>query len=177
MKGDDRAFYSDEKFYKKMVRPYVKRGKPFFIVINQIDKIEPFREWDSQNKRPSENQLKNIEEKRRSVAAFFDLPLAKVLPVSANERYGLMELVDAMINDLPKEQQAVMVDRIINKKKSNNEPSIVSKRAKAKAKKAWWEITLDVVSKTTGILIDSLASPISPIRTISKAAKWFFSWM
>lgn len=179
LKGDDRAFAPDEKFYKKMVRPYIKKGKPFFIVINQIDKIEPFREWDHQNRRPGKNQLKNIEEKRRNVADFFKLPLAKVIPVSANERYGLVELVDAMIYELPKEKKAVMVDRIM----INHEPSIVSRRARTQAKKAWLEITLDVVkevAKTAGILIDTLASPIRPIRTIRtirKAAKLFFSWM
>ncbi len=43
LKGDDRAFSSDEAFYKNVVKPHLDQGKPFFFVLNQVDKIEPFR--------------------------------------------------------------------------------------------------------------------------------------
>ena len=33
LKGDDRAFSSDEEFYKDVVQKYIQAGTPFFIVI------------------------------------------------------------------------------------------------------------------------------------------------
>lgn len=105
LKGDDRAFSSDESFYKQVVKPHMDQGKPFFIVLNQVDKIDPFREWDLENRRPSASQLMNIQEKIRIVSTFFDVPMNHVIPVSANEKYGLIELTDSMIYALPREKQ------------------------------------------------------------------------
>jgi predicted GTPase len=112
LKGDDRAFSSDEQFYKRLIRPYLDAGKPFLIVINQVDKVEPFREWDEKNRRPAGKQAINIEEKHRIVAGIFDRPLEQVITVSANERYHLVELVDAIIHALPNEQKFIVLDKI-----------------------------------------------------------------
>jgi uncharacterized protein len=132
LKGDDRAFSSDEQFYKRLVRPYVKAGKPFFVVINQIDKIEPFREWDEEKRMPSAKQSKNIEEKRIAVSGFFELNMAQVLAVSANERYGLIELVDSIVHMLPNSQKLIVLEKI---KKAEDE-KIKAEEAKAKAEEA-----------------------------------------
>lgn len=111
-KGDDRANASDEDFYKRLIRPYINAGKPFLAVINQVDKIEPFREWDEKENAPGIKQLKNIKEKCVHVANFLNLPVAQVVPVSANERYGLMELVDAIVHALPSDQKAIVLHNI-----------------------------------------------------------------
>ena len=50
-------------FYKNIVKPHLRNGAPFFIVLNQVDKIEPFREWDYESRQPSPKQSKSIEEK------------------------------------------------------------------------------------------------------------------
>lgn len=71
LKGDDRAYTSDEDFYKNVVKPHIEQGKVFFIVVNQVDKIEPFREWDEKNHIPGPNQLQNIEAKLSVVSRFF----------------------------------------------------------------------------------------------------------
>ena len=112
LKGDDRAFSSDEQFYNRLIRPYIKAGKPFLIVINQVDKVEPFREWDVENNRPAGRQATNIEEKHKIVAGIFDRPLEQVITVSANERYHLVELVDAIIHALPNDQKFIVLDKI-----------------------------------------------------------------
>lgn len=111
-KGDDRANASDEDFYKRLIRPYVDEGKPFIAVINQVDKIEPFREWNETENAPGIKQLKNIKEKCSHVANFLKLPVTQVIPVSANERYGLMELVDAIVHALPDEQKSIVLHDI-----------------------------------------------------------------
>lgn len=58
IKGDDRAFSADEHFYKNVLKPAGGEEKTLFV-LNQVDKIEPFREWDVQNAQPSPAQKKH----------------------------------------------------------------------------------------------------------------------
>lgn len=111
-KGDDRANASDEDFYKRLIRPYIDAGKPFLAVVNQVDKIEPFREWNEEENLPGPKQQKNIKDKRAHMANFLRLPIAQVVPVSANERYGLTELVDAIVHALPNDKKAIVLHNI-----------------------------------------------------------------
>lgn len=163
IKADDRALASDESFYKRLVRPYMEAGKPFFIVLNQVDKIEPFREWDEQARQPGPKQAANIEEKRRSVAGFFELPLDQVLPVSANERYGLVELVDKVIHALPKEKRVSVLREV----KAENR----SKKSKEEAEEGFIDSVVDVV-------IDVLPFIPKPLKQAAKSVvKKFFKWV
>lgn len=101
LKGDDRAFSSDEQFFKSMVKPHLEQGKPVFFILNQVDMIMPHREWNDDEHEPGPNQLVNIEKKRRMVADFFGIPISKVIAVSAYENYNLVNLVDEIIFALP----------------------------------------------------------------------------
>jgi len=75
LKGDDRTFTSDEEFYTTCMKPYKDKGKPFAVAVNQVDKIEPFREWDEANCKPGSTQEGNIAKKIIYVAKQFgDLP-------------------------------------------------------------------------------------------------------
>lgn len=58
IKSDDRALASDENFYKNIVKPHIVEGKPFFFVLNQVDKIEPFREWDEEKHELDQNNFR-----------------------------------------------------------------------------------------------------------------------
>jgi len=169
LKADDRAYRSDEDFYKEIIKPYSDAGKPFFIVLNQVDKIEPFREWNTEEKSPGLNQLKNINLKRSEVANFFNLPTTRIIPVSANEKYGLMELIDEVIYALPKEKKAIFLDKI------HNPEETVSAPAQEEAKKAWWEVTLEVireVADTARVVIDNLAEPVMKIIGTFLPFRW-----
>lgn len=126
-KGDDRAAASDEHFYKRIIQRYVAAGKPFLAVINQSDKIEPFREWNEEERKPGPKQLSNIEAKRKSISGLLSIPMNKVIAVSANERYGLVELVDSIVHELPNEQKLVVLEKI----KAAEEAEIESAKAKA----------------------------------------------
>lgn len=126
-KGDDRAAASDEDFYKRIIRRYVEAGKPFIAVINQVDKIEPYREWDFDERKPGPKQLTNIEKKRQSIAGLLSIPMNKVIAVSANERYGLVELVDSIVHELPNEQKMIVLEKI----KAAEEAEIAAAQAKA----------------------------------------------
>ncbi|WP_022654351.1 GTPase family protein [Aquaspirillum serpens] len=142
-KADDRAAASDEKFYKRIIRPYIDAGKPFIAVINQVDKIEPFREWDTEERRPGAKQASNIEAKRHHISGLLELPLSQVLAISANERYGLVELVDAIVHTLPNDKKLVVLDKI----KAAEETDIAAKQAEAA--KAQAEVELEKAKAET----------------------------
>lgn len=164
IKGDDRAFSSDETFYKNLVRPYVDKGRPFIIVLNQVDKIEPFREWDESAQKPGAKQAENIEQKRISVAKIFDLPYSCVIPVSANEKYGLVQLVEKIIEVLPADKKAIVLDSVKAENRSEN--------SKAEAKDG-------LISELFNIVTDII--PIAPIakaavKLVTKVFSKIFSW-
>ena len=131
IKADDRAFSSDERFYKKIIKPNLHSKFPFFVVINQVDKIEPFREWDEKNHAPGAKQVKNIEEKRKSVAGFLEIPLSQVTAVSAVENYGLLELVDSIIYALPSEKKISVLKQVTSENRSES--------AQKDAEKGLWD--------------------------------------
>lgn len=114
IKSDDRALASDENFYKNVVKPHIEEGKPFFFVLNQVDKIEPFREWNENEHEPGPKQFQNIYRKVDDVANFFDIAQSKVVPVSANEKYNLTKLVDEFVRALPAEKK-ITAFRAVNK--------------------------------------------------------------
>lgn len=166
IKGDDRAFSTDENFYKYIVKPYIDKGKPFFVVLNQVDKIEPFREWDEQQRCPGVNQAHNIEQKRRYVADVFGLPQSQVLAVSAAERYGLVELVDELIYALPNDKKHIVIDKV--------EEEHRSEQAKKEAENGFFDTVIEVVSTVLGkvvdVVVDAVADKLfTPVRR-------FFSW-
>ncbi len=162
LKGDDRAFSEDERFYKNIVKSHLDQKKPFYIVLNQVDKIEPFREWDLKERAPGANQLKNIDKKIENVANFFGLPKLKVIAVSANESYHLMELVDIITYDLPKEKK---VGFIKNVEKQN-----VSSGATESAKKGF----IDTVVETINEVVVEIKYRVE--RKVEEVKDWLSSW-
>ena len=56
LKGDDRAFSADLDFYKRMVKPAMEQSLPILFILNQVDKIEPFRDWDEEGCEPGPRQ-------------------------------------------------------------------------------------------------------------------------
>lgn len=109
LKADDRAYSVDEQFYREIVAPHMESGKPFFFVLTQADKIEPFREWDESARQPGPNQLANLEKRRQYVAREFGVPASRVLPVSAAESYQLAQLIEEIVFALPDEQKVGLI--------------------------------------------------------------------
>ena len=108
IKADDRAMTSDETFYKNIVKPHISEGKAFFFVLNQVDKVEPFREWDIQRQKPGAKQFLNIHKRIEHLSSFFEIASSKIIPVSANRKYNLIELVDEIVFSLPKEKKYII---------------------------------------------------------------------
>jgi len=169
IKADDRALASDEGFYKRLVRPYMEAGKPFFIVLNQVDKVEPFREWDEQARQPGARQAANIAEKRRSVAGFFGLPLDQVIAVSAGERYGLVELVDRVIHALPRDKRVAVLREVVEDYRSE--------QARQETSRGFLEMVLETVMEVAPIL-SAVAKPLMSLgsKLVSAVGSFFSRW-
>ena len=106
LKADDRTFSADEEFYKTCMKPYIDAGKPFAVAVSQVDKIEPFREWDEIKHLPGPTQEGNIAKKLNYVAQQFgDLKVSQVVAVSANENYNLSNLMLQLIKALPADKR------------------------------------------------------------------------
>lgn len=158
IKADDRALSSDENFYKNIVKPHIDDGKPFFFVLNQVDKIEPFREWNEEKHEPSPKQFQNIYKKIEDISRFFDIAGTKIIPVSANEKYGLTKLVDEFIRALPAEKK-VTVFRAVNEE-------FQSKATGEHVKKTF----LDVVENVICTTIDTMGKVVE--KVIDKLGDW-----
>ena len=114
IKSDDRALAADEHFYINVIKPHIAQGKPFFFVLNQVDKTEPFRKWNYDEHKPCVEQNTTIARKIQSIADFFHVSPASIIPVSALEKYNLSTLVYEMICAVPAEKK-ITVYRNINK--------------------------------------------------------------
>jgi small GTP-binding protein len=155
LKGDDRALSVDEAFYKEIVRPHIDQGKPVFFVLNQVDKIEPYRQWDEKNAKPGPDQEQNITLKKNYVQAIFDLKRHQVIAVSANERYGLIELVDAIVEELPRDKKITFVERV--------NPTTVSEQTRQKARSSMWDVFVEAIEEAGGWVGEKIIEPISDL--------------
>lgn len=165
IKSDDRALASDENFYKNVVRPHIDEGKPFFLVLNQVDKIEPFREWDEDKHEPGPRQFQNIHRKIDDVAKFFDIAPSKVIPVSANEKYNLTKLVDEFVRALPSDKK-ITVFRAVNKE-------FQSKATGEHVKKSFLEVVENVVCTAIDAAGDVICTAIDTVgEVITKTGDW-----
>ena len=120
LKADDRAHSVDIQFYQELVKPHLDQGTPFLVVLNQADKVEPFREWDEANGRPGPKQGDNIDQKINNVAETFGISGSDVLPISAQEGYGLTRLVERMLAVLPDEKKVSVARQIRDEHFSND---------------------------------------------------------
>lgn len=140
LKGDDRAFSTDEHFYTEVVQPTLTASKiPIIFVINQVDKIEPFREWDLEQRKPSPKQAKNIKAKIATVHSTFSVASARICAVSAKESYGLVQLVEKIVRCLPKEKKYGLAREALEE--------VVSPRAMDEAKKGVWDTVKSYAGK------------------------------
>ncbi|WP_336193018.1 GTPase family protein [Providencia stuartii] len=156
IKGDDRAFSADEHFYQRVLKPAGGDKKTLFV-LNQIDKIEPFREWDIEHNQPSLNQLTNIRKKEAYLIERFSFTEHPVISVSANEKYNISKLVEEMIRALPKEAKSGVVAQVKNDVKTTE----IIEEAKGGFE--------ETVNEALDDIIDHYLP--KPIASVAKAAK------
>lgn len=166
IKADDRAMASDENFYKNVVKPHISQGKPFFFVLNQVDKVEPFRQWNEKAHEPGPVQAQNIQRKVDAVAVQFGLPASKVIPVSAGERYNLVKLVDEIVFALPKEKNITVFKAVDNEFRSA--------AAGEHVKRSALEVIGDVIGNVIGTVVDGVVEVVHVVADVVDNIKSFF---
>ena len=158
LKGDDRAFASDEYFYHHVIKTSLQGDDKIVFVLNQSDKIEPYMEWDTTNNCPSPSQLKNIKEKQAYVEKCFGYPRNHVVAVSVYRKYNIDLLVEEIIRCLPKHAKSNVIAQVDPKNRTD--------RAVEESIEAFGEGVSDFIDN----LLDAIPLP-SPVKTALKATK------
>lgn len=93
-----RADMRDYKIDVPIIEKLINSKKKFVIGMNCIDKIEPINR--SVPFRISRVQQKNFTEKRKILLKRFEILERNIIPYSAQEKFGMNNLINVMINNL-----------------------------------------------------------------------------
>lgn len=166
IKADDRAYAVAERAYKEIVKPHAKRC-PTLFVVNQVDKINPVREWDDEKNCPGEKQLANIQVKVNEIIKAFDVSTERIQTVSAEAKYNLEAVMDAIVDILPKEKKYAVTREA--------KEEVVSEKAQTEAEKGIW----DTVKEIAGDALEAVREFAIDVveKGIKKVAKEVISWI
>ncbi len=139
VKSDDRALSVDEQVWNTSVHAFIAAGCPVFIVLNQVDKLNPIREWDTKGNSPGPAQQQSIAAKIASLSAAFQLSPEQIIPVSAMERYNIPGLVESIVFALPNEKKLTFLNAVLDE--------VVSDIARREAKRGFWAAISDFVKQ------------------------------
>ena len=160
VKADDRKYLSAINVYNEVMLPNIQKC-PVIFVITQVDKIEPHREWDTSNNKPSAKQEANIMAKANDISARFDVSTNKIIAVSSNDGYNLVELVNRVVKALPNEKKYSFA----RETKEEN----VSEEAAKGAEKGVLDHIIEFAGKAWDTVKD-IAAPVL-VDSATKAAK------
>lgn len=166
IKADDRAYAVAERAYKEIIKPHAERC-PTLFVINQVDKINPVREWDDEKNCPGEKQLANIQVKVNEIIKAFDVSTERIQTVSAEAKYNLEAVMDAIVDILPKEKKYAVT--------CEAKEEVVSEKAQTEAEKGIW----DTVKEIAGDALEAVREFAIDVveKGIKKGAKAVISWI
>lgn len=156
---DDRALTIDMHVWTELVRKRLGPASPACIVLNQVDRTNPVREWNTKKGGPGPTQRKTIEGRVEIVARDFAIPTSAVIAVSAIEGFGITALVEHIVHALPNEKKLPFLNAVREERQSES--------AKTEAKKGFFE--------SVGHWIKSAFNTIEPyIPTIIDVIKIVF---
>ncbi|VUT18873.1 GTPase family protein [Klebsiella pasteurii] len=171
IKGDDRAFTADEHFYKNVLQPAGGDEKTLFV-INQVDKIEPCREWDVKNAQPSPAQLKNICDKRADITRQLGFTDHPVIAVAASEGYNVTQLVEAMVRALPKHAQSGVASQVKEEHKTKNVVEEATEGFGDTVERILDEVIDTTLPKPVAVVVKAAKSAV--VGAVKKAWNFFF---
>lgn len=176
MDVDARAYERGIRAYEEIFKPDIKRC-PVVFVLSKAEKSTPMKEWDWNAHEPSKSQLNYIRDRAYDVAEKFDVSPKKICAVSAEEKFNLVELVNLIVKELPKEKRFSFV------READGEN--VSEKAIKEAKKG----ILDTVKEWLGSKYDEVKDEVVSIakaglaegakkigKHLLKAAVNLFKW-
>lgn len=130
IKADDRAYTVAQDAYKEILLPHADKCPTLFI-INQVDKLNPIKEWDSEKNQPSEKQQQNINAKILEVSNAFGISARQIEVCSVEEKYHLIDVMDKIVEILPKEKKYAFVREA--------KEEVVTEESATKAEKGIWD--------------------------------------
>ena len=104
IKSDDRKYLTSIEVYEEILKPNLEKC-PVIFVVTQADKIDPHRKWNLLDNKPGEEQVANLNKKVNDISARFDVSTNKVVAVSANDSWNLVELVNKIVEILPNDKK------------------------------------------------------------------------
>lgn len=147
LKADERAYKDDLEFYKSDLKHHIDQGKPFLIVLSQIEKISPTSDWKTDVSEPGDNQMVNIVKKIDKVSNLFGIPTSKITVISAEGKYKLVELVDEIIFLLPNKKKITVLKSI--------QKDYISTKAIEEARRGFIEEALGGIGGSIGSIFGS----------------------
>lgn len=144
IKADDRNYASGLEAYNEIIK--IENIPSIVFVITQVDKINPTKEWDHEESRPGENQIKNIAVKENDVSRRFNIPTNKIISIAAEEsKYNLKELVTLIVKILPNEKKYSFT-REAKKENVTEEVKIIAEKSIWESVKSFFEGSIEKIS-------------------------------
>ncbi|CNG99922.1 MULTISPECIES: GTPase family protein [Yersinia] len=155
IKADDRALSVDQHFYQNIICAVPEYQDKVIFVLNQVDKIEPCREWDSIQNCPSSEQKETLELKIRAVEDAMGYPRHAIKAISAVYGYNLPAMIEDIIYALPRRATSCFTTQI--------RPTFKSETIEKKARQDF--------SETMGNAFDRAVEQITLPTLVIKAVK------
>ena len=163
IKADDRKYMTAIDAYQEILLPNLKNC-PVIFVITQVDKIEPYREWNRKENLPSPKQLENIVRKTDDIASRFSVDKNTIIPISANDSYNLVKLVNKIVEVLPNEKKYSFTretkKEIVSDEASENAEKGIWTHVKEMAGTAWDYIKDEVLDEAVKIILKVVPKPV-----------------
>lgn len=165
IKSDDRNYAASIDAYKEVLEPKLK-DCPVVFAITQADKIKPDFDWNREKNTPSEKQLANLTIKSNDISARFNVSTNKIVSVSAEYPYNLVELVNKVVEVLPNEKKYSFT----RETKAEN----VSEEAAKNAEKGLFDHVKEVAGEAWDVVKGAAVAVL--IETAPKVFKAVSSW-
>lgn len=170
IKADDRKYATSIEIYQEILKPNLEKC-PVIFVITQADKIEPHRKWDVQKNEPGEEQVVNLTKKINDISSRFNVSTNKIVAVSANDSWNLVELVNKVVDILPNEKKYSFTreakEETVSEEAAKNAEIGIFEEIKKKAGEAWDYIKYEA----TDIIVDKVK------EYTPKIAHTFIRWL
>ncbi len=126
--------------------------------------MEPMREWDYVEHKPSATIESHINEKRMAIADAFDVVPKNIIAVSAHEKYNLSVLMETIINRLPDQKKITVLRQATD--------DVITDEAKDDATKGFWNYIWEGVRTVLPMIIPE----VDVIITLGKKLLSFLRW-
>lgn len=174
IKSDDRKYMSSIDVYKEVLEPNLE-SCPVVFTITQSEKIEPWRGWDLENNKPSVAQEANLQLKINDVSSRFNISTNKIVIISAEQKYNLVELVNKVVEVLPNGKKYSFTretkEENVSEEAAKNAEKGIFDHIKEKIGEAWEYVKDDVLTVAKELVIEYIP------KIAEKAFKWLKSWL